>query len=238
MINQQLGDVKKKLEKGEDVLTKFLDLEEQGEIMGLANPNLYISFYGGATSNERVRAYLSYVKTDDIDYEIAIIQAQYDAKFANINHRHVLGTIMSLGIERNTFGDIIVTDTNITIFVSNNIKDYLINNLNMINHIRLNFKEISNYDILKEEDKEKIINVPSLRLDAVIAKACNKSREEAVEIINNGNVFINYKNCEKITYNVQINDILSIRHYGRIIIKEELGLSKKNRINLKIIIKH
>lgn len=238
MINNKIGDIRAKLYRGEDVLTRFLDFNEQKEIMSLADYKTHLSFFGGSNDNERVRCYLSNEIKDDIDYEITILKSNYESKFQEINHRHVLGTIMSLGIERNTFGDIIVKDDEVIIFVSNDIKEYIKENLTLINRIRFKFTEITEYINSNENEIEKIINVPSLRLDAVISKACNLSRDKAAELIESGLVLINYKECTKVSYNVDLGDVLSIRHFGRIKILENMGMSKKERINLKINVKH
>ena len=70
-----------------------------------------------------------------IHFDIVIIQSSFDSKYGAIGHRNVLGTIMSLGIERNTFGDIVVTDDTITIFATKEISSYLIKNLTYRYHL-------------------------------------------------------------------------------------------------------
>jgi RNA-binding protein YlmH len=164
--------------------------------------------------------------------------ALFDSKYGAIGHRNVLGTIMSLGIERNTFGDIVVEDNLITIFVSKEISEYLIKNLSMISHQRMNWEIISSFKQSNIKEEVKTINVASMRLDAVVAKSINVGRSEAVEIINSGNVLINHKQCLNITHNVKEQDILSIRKFGRIEILEIVGLSKKNRTIVEIRVKH
>ena len=77
-----------------------------------------------------------------------------------------------------------------------------------------------------------------MRLDAVVAKAINVGRSEAVEIINSGFVLINHKECLNITHTVKVGDLLSIRKFGRVMILDTLGLSKKDRIILEISVKH
>jgi RNA-binding protein YlmH len=145
---------------------------------------------------------------------------------------------MSLGIERNTFGDIVVEDNLITIFVSKEISEYLIKNLSMISHQRMNWEILSSFKQSNIKEEVKTINVASMRLDAVVAKSINVGRSEAVEIINSGNVLINHKQCLNITHNVKEQDILSIRKFGRIEILEIVGLSKKNRTIVEIRVKH
>ena len=58
------------------------------------------------------------VKLDKEDFKIKIYHSIFNKSFKDIGHRNVLGSIMTLGIERNTFGDIYIVD--------NNIRDYLL----------------------------------------------------------------------------------------------------------------
>ena len=102
----------------------------------------------------------------------------------------------------------------------------------------MNFKIITSYAQIEAKEVIKTINVASMRLDAVVAKAINKSREDACELIKSGLVLINHKECLNVTHTVKIKDLLSIRKFGRVEILEDLGLSKKNRIILEISVKH
>ena len=46
-----------------------------------------------------------------------------------LTHRDFLGALMSLGIERETIGDILVEDGRCIVFVKSDIKDYIISQL-------------------------------------------------------------------------------------------------------------
>ena len=238
MIKDKLGDYKKIVLRGDIVLTDFLDFEEQKEIYAVKSNNIDLYLDGGYDGAERKRALIGYLDNSKLNYDIAILQSSYDPKFGEITHRNVLGTIMAFGIKRNTFGDIIVENGLITIFASLEISDYLINNLSMICRQKMNFKIINSYAQIEAKEEIKTINVASMRLDAVVAKAINKSREDACELIKSGLVLINHKECLNITHTVKIKDLLSIRKFGRVEILEDLGLSKKNRIILEISVKH
>ena len=238
MIKDKLGDYKKIAFLGDIVLTDFLDFEEQNEIYALEKSHIEIELFGGFDDAERKRALIGSSNNNTNDFDIVIIQSSFDSKYGAIGHRNVLGTIMSLGIERNTFGDIVVEDNLITIFVSKEISEYLIKNLSMISHQRMNWEILSSFKQSNIKEEVKTINVASMRLDAVVAKSINVGRSEAVEIINSGNVLINHKQCLNITHNVKEQDILSIRKFGRIEILEIVGLSKKNRTIVEIRVKH
>lgn len=224
---------------GELVLTKFLDFDEQKELNYSKQSGINICLEGGYEIAERKRAIISMY--DDIifeDYKIKIYEILFESDIKTITHRHILGTIMSLGINRNSFGDILITDNNYYLFVSEEISKYIEQNFTMVNHIPLKLKEIFDvHDIILPKPVEEIINVSSMRLDAIISRTLNKSRNDSSEIITKGLVLINHKECLNISYNVKINDIISIRHFGRIEILEVVKTTKKDRLVLKIGVK-
>lgn len=238
MIKDKLGDYKKIVSLGDIVLTDFLNFEEQNEIYALEKSHIKIELYGGFEDAERKRALIGSDYNELDDFDIVIMQSSFDPKFGLISHRNVLGAIMSLGIERNTFGDIVVEDGLITIFSSKEISEYLIKNLSMISRQRMTWKIIPSFKQKGIKEETKTINVASMRLDAVVAKAINVGRSEAVEIINCGNVLINHKQCLNITHTVKEEDMLSIRKFGRVEILQIVGLSKKNRTIVEIRVKH
>lgn len=238
MIKDKLGDYKKIVLRGDIVLTDFLDFEEQKEIYAVKSHDIDLYLDGGYDGAERKRALIGYLDNSKLNYDIVILQSSYVPKFGEISHRNVLGTIMAFGIKRNTFGDIVVENNLITIFASLEISDFLINNLTMISHQRMNFKIIKNFIQTEKKEVIQTINVASMRLDAVVAKAINRGRSEAVDLINSGLVLINHKECLNISHTVKENDLLSIRKFGRIEILEIMGLSKKNRTIVKISVKH
>ncbi len=238
MIKDKLGDYKKIVLRGDIVLTDFLDFEEQKEIYAVKSHDIDLYLDGGYEGAERKRALIGYLDNSKLSYDIVILQSSYDPKFGEISHRNVLGTIMAFGIKRNTFGDIVVENNLITIFASLEISDFLINNLTMISRQRMDFKIIKEFIQTEKKEVIQTINVASMRLDAVVAKAVNCGRSEAVELINSGFVLINHKECLNISHTVKESDLLSIRKFGRVEILEIVGLSKKNRTIVKISVKH
>ena len=238
MIKDKLGDYKKIVLRGDIVLTDFLDFEEQKEIYAVKSHDIDLYLDGGYEGAERKRALIGYLDNSKLSYDIVILQSSYDPKFGEISHRNVLGTIMAFGIKRNTFGDIVVENNLITIFASLEISDFLINNLTMISRQRMNFKIIKEFIQTEKKEVIQTINVASMRLDAVVAKAINCGRSEAVELVTSGFVLINHKECLNISHTVKENDLLSIRKFGRVEILEIVGLSKKNRTIVKISVKH
>lgn len=237
-----LNEYLRKVEKQKFVLTKFLDTTEISEFRKIKSRDFCIEFYGGYDGAERMRAILySYDidKPEIEEYEIAVINIKLSSNKREVNHRHVLGTLMSLGIKRETIGDIVVNGLEVTVFVVKEMVNFILNNIYEINQISCELQEISINEInIVEQSDERLINVPSLRLDAVIAKVINASRNRAVEVINKGLIQVNHIECLNTSYFLKINDLLSIRHFGRVEIMEIVNTTKKERLVVRINIKH
>ncbi|MCM1259693.1 MAG: YlmH/Sll1252 family protein [Prevotella sp.] len=239
---KRLGDYYRAALDGDIVLTKFLDLEEIKEIQQLNKEGLKVYFYGGYASAERVRAIIQnelYPVPLPIDYRISIYQGHFDQQYSQIGHRHVLGSMMSLGIERNTFGDIYIQDDSIYLFITEEIEGYLIKQIPLIQHQRLSFEKILQLEKTSIEDTlyEEIL-VSSMRLDAIIARSARVSRNKASEWIASGMVAIDHKECTNPSKICKCNEMISIRKFGRITIMENMRTTKKDRLVLKVGIKH
>ena len=100
-------------------LTKFLDSNESSELRKIKDPSIKVFYNGGYDDAERVRAIiLDRTEQDPLDYEfeLGIIKVIPKSDLREITHRHVLGTLMSFGIKRETIGDIVVNSKDIYIF--------------------------------------------------------------------------------------------------------------------------
>lgn len=226
--------------KNNNYLTKFLDFEEQKELYRNLAKESKVFLEGGYEGAERKRAFITtdYDELQFDDFDIKIYEIIFESNIKIITHRHILGTLMSLGINRNSFGDILVAEQNYYLLVTSEISKYIEENFTMVNHIPLKLKEIKNVSEIKlPKPVEQNINVSSMRLDAIIARTLNKSRNDSSELINKGLVLINHKECLNVSYTVKINDIISIRHFGRIVVLEILKTTKKDRLVLKIEVK-
>ena len=236
------NDYEKRALDGEYVLTPFLDLEEQREIKSINNKELEIIFNGGYEDSERKRAIIKYKDNVELvqdDFEIVIYKFNSNSKLNAFNHRNILGTLMSLGIKRNTFGDIIVgKNFDYYLVCSLNISKYIEENFNSVNNQNIELIKINNLDCLETEEVETTINIPSMRLDAIISSALKISRNDTCKMITTGLVRINHVECLDIDKKINVSDMLSIRKYGRITILEIVKTTRKDRLVIKIGVKH
>ncbi len=153
-------------------------------------------------------------------------------KFAEkLTHRDVLGALMSLGLERNRLGDLIVDGEQILVFAQDRIVPYLMDSLSSVRHTAVILEILEEQCISYEPHfTEKEAIVTSNRLDAVIAAICKTSRSASLKLISEGKIFVNGTESLHNTYYCKQGDILSIRGFGKVRFGEILGTTKKDRL--------
>ena len=214
------------------VLSKFLSLEEQKQLQTQNKVDVY--FHTCYPEEIRKRAIVcpkGY--SGELDFKISIYKIIYDKHFGELKHPQILGTVSGLGLTREVIGDIIVGDNNY-IIVCSEIDRYITSNLLMINKNSVTLEKVDNIEASIDNYVDLKIVIPSMRLDVVVSKAANVSREKAKEIICEKYVRVNGNTNTNNDYTVKINDVISITRVGRIIIDEIVGTSKKDKIILKI----
>ena len=144
-------------------------------------------------------------------------------------HREFLSGIMKLGIKREKFGDIIVTDFGADIIVLSEISRILSNDLKTLTRFRkseITIQSIKELSLIENEFESLNIIVSSIRLDNFVAELAKCSRNNSEEIINEGRVFLNSINEFKASKKININDIITIRGKGKFIFD---GIEKETR---------
>ncbi len=159
------------------------------------------------------------------------------SKFKKLNHKDYLGSLMSLGIDRNKTGDIYVYDDYADIVLHNDISDYIIYNFDKIGHNKIEAEKIKIEEVNFKEQEHVILNITSssMRVDNIVKHIINTSRETASNMVKSGNVKVNWQVEERISQELKENDMISISKYGRFKISKNSGLTKsgKNKIEIK-----
>ena len=152
-------------------------------------------------------------------------------------HRDYLGGIMKLGIKREKLGDIIVYDEGADILILPEIVKYIQYNLPELTRFSKSNIEVEQLENIKEKEiKYEYIEiiVPSMRLDSIVSELAKVSRNKATEIINKERVFLNFIEEVRLSREVKVGDIITIRGKGRYKVIETLGKTRNNRIIIKI----
>ena len=154
----------------------------------------------------------------------------------DLRHQDILGTLYSLNISDEMFGDVVIWNNRYFIIILSSIDNYIKSNLISIRNSKVELIEknphyLKNY---KQEYEEFNIIVPSIRVDVVVSKIINSSRSNALEKIKNGDIYLNYELLTKPTYMLKENDIFSIRKYGKYKFNGIINETKKGNIIVNI----
>lgn len=187
------------------------------------------SFFGGYESAQRVflACYPEWLEVPD--FPITAVTVNF-RKTDKLRHRDFLGSLMALGIKREAVGDILIDVGRAVIFLSSDIEDYVVQNLNTVG--RIGVLPTVGYDFPLPETEslfEKTVTVASLRIDCVVSACANCSRNTANGFIENGFVSINSVICQKNTKLITSGDVISIRHKGKFEIISSDKKTKKER---------
>ena len=149
-------------------------------------------------------------------------------------HRDLLGSLMALGVERETLGDILVSEGSADLIVSAGVAQYLLDNWTGAGRTALRLTAIGADALRVPEQKVKEIRdtVATLRLGAVTAAGFSVSRGKAAELIAAGRVQKNYREVTKGDASVAQGDVISARGLGKFEVAEVGGLSKKGRTGI------
>ncbi|AGB40819.1 photosystem II S4 domain protein [Halobacteroides halobius DSM 5150] len=194
--------------------------------------------YGGYNKAERKMLALvpDYYIPDMIDPPLTVLNITGQFKFQQVSHRDFLGAILGTGIKRKKVGDLVLYKKGCQAIIAEQIKDFIMLNLEQVHQIGVQVEEISTTELRIEPQRTKEIRdtVASLRLDSVASSGFSTSRSKMSKQIEKGSVKVNWKIVDDTSYMVDTDDILSIRGRGRVEIDEILGKSRRGRIKLRL----
>ncbi len=192
-------------------------------------PDEYIRYeMGGCNIQEEI------LKT--LEFPCRFLRIETNSRFAEYGHRDFLGSLMGINIKRELMGDLIIDNGIGYIPVSEKIKDIILNELVQIGKIPCTIEEI---DIAKERIPEykyddKIIAVPSRRLDSIVSAITNLSRTKVVDPIEKGKVLVDYLEEKDKSKNIEIGSLITIRGYGKFKLFSDRGETRKGKERLLI----
>ena len=206
-----------------NTVTKFLTNFEQivlSQIVAYNYSDFKVEFFGGFDDAERKKAKIISNEYYDVDYDIVCLKAKFNNKFNRVEHRNILGAVHNLGINFNRFGDIIVLENEVYIFIDEEIADYIAMEFTKAGRVNLDFQRVDLAEVgieKKYEDFEIVSS--SFRIDSIVAKITNKSRSKVKEFLEQDFIKLNHvvlRNGEKTCTS---ENIISIRKYGRFVVK-------------------
>ena len=202
------------------------------------NDELNVTFFGGYEGAERQRAliYFSYYEPVRSDYEVSAFNINFPTKFGELTHGRILGTLMSTGVDRNRVGDIISDEESWHLIVDEKMAEYFQQQVTKIASVGVKLEPIPFSELLESSKKwnTETVIASSLRLDTLLSKVYNFSRQRAKTAIQGGLVKINFVEMERPDVVVGVNDIVSLRKFGRFWIESVDGTTKKDNFRLTV----
>lgn len=240
-----LGQVLDKMEhaqrRQEAAATCFLSPKEQRDAQALLNAAghpRYAAVGGYDDAERRALVFLpdwmepEYLQSEDY---LAVLRCSW-FKEDKLTHRDFLGSLMGMGVRRDTIGDILVGDGSCDILTIPTVADYLKDNLTSAGRVKLhvNVIDLSELQVPKQERKVLHDTVAALRLDSVLAVGFSISRSKASQLISSGRCAVNWQDTAKSDLTVREGDVISCRGLGKCKLTEVGGLSRKGRINVTV----
>ncbi len=222
--------------------THFLDGRELSVATDFLNSqrDVRIVRYGGFDGAERcvVGIFPRDIYSDTDENEL---YAMFDVKgvsikgsgFSSFSHRDVMGSVLALGVKRETMGDIYVPDDSKSAYIcmSSIAAQYVCDSLEFVSRDKVKCLVVEADVLPIPERKFAVISgtVASERLDCIISLVTKTSREKAKIMINSGLVGVNHVPEMRSDAQLSEGDLLSVRGYGRFKVVEMGGLTRKGR---------
>lgn len=251
MLLARLDDLVRRAETGVLAHSAFLTEEQSARAQGyLSAMGIRAVSFGGYGDAERRRTFIlpayaaelegdptellkSYF-SEELDGAIRAIKIK-GSGYRELSHRDYLGSLLSLGIEREVIGDIVVDDSfSATVFCSGGIAEFIVSSLERIANDKVDVQRIRVGEDFtrKVELQDKSTTVASARLDCVVSALCDISRGRSQELIKKESCQVDF------TVEVCPDRILippckiSVRGYGRFILNDFDGQTKKGRLKM------
>lgn len=208
---------------------------EIAETIAANYEDLGVKTFGGYEGAERQRIVFFHQDffAQEFDFDITVLEVSWQGE-SYITHRDVLGSLMSLGVERETFGDILLVPSGAKILIAKNMLDYFLANFTKIASEKISCREGKLDEIAPREIRVKEIKttIASLRIDIVVGVGFGMSRSKSAELIKSERLKINWQLPKSPAQLVKVGDMLSLRGRGRVEVCEILGTTKKGRISI------
>lgn len=172
---------------------------------------------------------------EDLDAAVCAILIK-GSGYRDLTHRDFLGSILGLGIERDAIGDVAVQSPHeAVVFCPRTLAAFFKTTLEKVGNdtvkcfdytVDAHFTDGRNYRHISD-------TVASERLDCVVAALCNCSREDAQNAVRTGLVEVDFEPEERVDFALSAPATVSVRGYGRFILRAFDGETRKGRLRLR-----
>lgn len=152
-----------------------------------------------------------------------------------IRHQDILGTMYSLSIAGDLFGDVVIHNNHYYVYILPILQNYFETNFIMIrnSHIELEQVPISTLEEYERSYEEIELIVSSNRIDTVLSSILHVGRSTIDDYLKKKDVLLNYEVLRESSYKLKEGDIFSIRKTGKF---QYVGVQKNTKSNHFILL--
>jgi photosystem II S4 domain protein len=224
----------------EVVLTDFLSPPELAEIQRVLSRLTEVHYLagGGYPQAERQRLAIARVDIPVDESQVTVVPLEVAGNFLfdSAGHGDFLGAMLGTGIVREKTGDILVLgERGAQVIVVPELVEFLEMTLHQVRSVPVKTRRInlSELKIREPKKKESTTVEASLRLDAIASAGFGMSRSKMVDLIDSGNVRVNWKEITQASSQLKTGDLIAIRGKGRLEIGE-IAVTKKDRYRVQL----
>ncbi|MBQ7071250.1 MAG: RNA-binding protein [Ruminococcus sp.] len=192
--------------------------------------------WGGYEDAERnmLCVYPPYEEVTHEDFPMKALNFSYRQE-DRLTHRDILGALMSLGIKRDSVGDILVGDGRSFAFLRDAAAQTALMSIEKIGRVGVKVTEGFDPSAVKSpKTVEKSGFAASLRADCVLSIALGLSREKCARLIKTTGIAVDHLTRYSPDTKLSEGCRFSVRGYGKFLFKSIDGVSKKDRIHITI----
>ncbi len=152
-------------------------------------------------------------------------------------HKDILGSLMGLGITRQSAGDIcMISESEAAAAVNGKLFEYIKDEFKKAgtDGVRIDAVADPASFVYERQFQEICVTVASLRLDGVVSAVTGLSRTKATEHITAGLVQLSGITETEGSVDVSVGETVTVRGYGKFLISAEDGVTRKSRIRLNV----
>lgn len=209
----------------------FLSDRELELAVAAANPSgAAMRAFGGYENAERcVLAFCDSMEmlSDEV-FEISCVRLEVHGA-GRLTHRDYLGALMSLGLTRETLGDILPDEKGALVYARQAAAQCIVNELTSVGRQSVSCRFSEEAPQQMQEREERRVTVASLRLDAVLSAMLKLSRADVCALIRSGAVSINHVQVSRAHEAMYENDVVRVKGYGKYEVCAIGAQSKKGR---------
>lgn len=197
-------------------------------------------YYKIYKSHEYGERQIIFYSLDDFNLEENLNQKieilNIDKLNSSVGHRDILGAVLNLGIDRNKIGDISLKESSAMLVCKKEIADFILFNLKSVKRNKVKVSSTPKLYLENKDFEFESINtiVSSLRLDAILSAVLNSARSKTKTIIEKDFVKLNYIISNNPSTEVKSQDMVSVRGFGRFILKEIEGKTRKDKFRIRV----